>query len=57
MFQPYGELFDETYSRYNANMLENQDPFVRFKHDKTGEAMYSNDQDDENVESSRRADI
>ena len=40
-----------------VNMLENQDPFVQFKHDKTREEMYSNDQDDENAESSRKAEI
>ena len=49
-FEPFGNLVDDSYSRYNANMLDNQDPFG-LTFDETGKAVYSNDQDDENTES------
>ena len=48
--EPFGNLVDDSYSRYNANMLDNQDPFG-LTFDETGKAVYSNDQDDENTES------
>lgn len=38
-------------------MLDNQDPFGLIKNDETGEAVYSNDQDDGNIESNRNSAI
>ena len=32
-------------------MLDNQDPFGLNRNDETGEAVYSNDEDDGNIES------
>ena len=49
-FKPYDDLADEAYSCYNAYMLDNQDPFGQNEHDETGEAVYSNDQDNQNTE-------
>ena len=49
-FKPYDHLVDEAYSCYNADMLDNQDPFGQNGHDETGEAVYSNDQDNQNTE-------
>ena len=49
-FEPCSDLVDEAYSCYNANMLDNQDPFIQIENDETGEAVYSND---ENTNSSR----
>ena len=46
-FEPYGDLVNEAYSHCNANMLDKQDPFGQIENGKRGEAMYSNDQDDE----------
>ena len=40
-FEPY---VDEAYSRYDANMLENQNPFGQIENDETREAVYFNDQ-------------
>ena len=50
-FEPYSNLADEAYSRYNAKMLESQDPFTQIENDETGEAVCSDDQDDENTDS------
>ena len=49
-FEPFGNLVDDSYSRYDTNMLDNQDPFG-LTFDETGKAVCSNDQDDENTES------
>ena len=49
-FEPCSDLVDEACSCYNANMLDNQDPFSQIENDETGEAVYSND---ENTKSSR----
>ena len=35
-FEPFGNLVDDSYSRYNANMLDNQDPLVKLKMMKQG---------------------
>ena len=56
-FEPYGDLVHEAYSRYNANMLNSQDPFGQIENDEIGEAVCSNDQDDENTESNRNSEI
>ena len=50
-FEPYSNLADEAYSRYNAKMLESQDSFTQIENDETGEAVCSDDQDDENTDS------
>ena len=49
-FEPYDDLVEEVYSCYNADMLDNQDPVGQNGHDETGEAVYSNDQDNQNTE-------
>ena len=56
-FEPYGDLADEAYSRCNVNILDNQDPFGQTENDETGQAVYSNDQDDEKSESNRNSSI
>ena len=56
-FEPYSDLVDETCSCYNANILDNQDPFGQVENDETGEAVYCYDQDDENVKSRRNSRI
>ena len=43
-FEPYDDLVNEACSHCNANMLDKQDPFGQIEN---GEALYSNDQDDE----------
>ena len=40
-FEPCGVLVDEAYSRYNANMIDNQDPFSQTGNDETGKALHS----------------
>ena len=50
-FEPHGDLVDEAYSRCNANTLDNQVPFGQIEYDDTREAVYSNNQDEENKES------
>ena len=56
-FEPYADLADEAYFRYNANMVYNQDLFGQTGNDKTREAIYSSDQDDDNTESSKNSAI
>ena len=51
-FEPYGDLVDEASSRYNTSMLDNQDHFGQI-----GEAVYSNDLNDENTESNKNSAI
>ena len=48
-FQPSVDLVDETYPLDNANMFENQACFVQIEIYETEEAVYCNDQDDENI--------
>ena len=40
-FELYGDLVDETYSRYNINIIENQDPFAETENNEKGEVVYS----------------
>ena len=35
-FEPCSDLVDEACSCYNANMLDNQDPFSQIENDETG---------------------
>lgn len=35
-FEQCGVLVDEAYSRYNANMIDNQDPFGQIENHETG---------------------
>ena len=56
-FKPNGGLLDEAYSRYNVNMLDNQDPIVQIENTEKREAVYSNDQHDENTESNKNSAI
>ena len=39
-FEPYGALFDGTFSCCNANMLGNEDFFGRIENDETEESVY-----------------
>ena len=48
-FEPCGVLVDEAYSRYNANMSDNQDPFSQTGNDETGKALHSSNQDNEKM--------
>ena len=50
-FEPCYILVNEAYSWYNANILCNQDLFGQIESDEVREALYSNNQDNENTES------
>ena len=40
-FELYGDLVDKTYSRYNTNIIENQDPVAETENNEKGEVVYS----------------
>lgn len=50
-FEPCYVLVNQTYSWYNDNILCNQDLFGQIENDEVREALYSNNQDNENTES------
>ena len=51
------DIVDETYSRYNANMLDNQDPFGQIENNQTGDAVSSNYKKNENAQSNKKSTI
>ena len=46
-FEPYGDLVDQVYSRFNETLINNQDPHGQMKNDQISGAEYSSDNDSE----------
>ena len=49
-FEPYGDLVDQAYSKFNETLVNNQDPQSQIENDETPGAEYSNESYSENRE-------
>ena len=52
-FEPYGDLVDQTFSQFNENSINKQDPHSQIENDKTPEAEYANGNDSEDTETNK----
>ena len=52
-FKPYGDLVDQTFSQFNENSINNQDPHSQIGKDGTPEAEYANENDSEDTETNK----
>ena len=48
--EPYGDLVDQTFSKFNENSIINQDPHSQIENDETPGAEYPNENDSEDTE-------
>ena len=42
-FEPYGDLVDQVFSKFNENSISNQDPYSQTENDETSGAEYPNE--------------
>ena len=52
-FEPYGDLVDQVFFQFNANLMNNQDPHSQIENDETPGAEYSNESDSEEKETNK----
>ena len=52
-FEPYGDLVDQAYSKFNETLINNQDPKSQIENDETPGAKYSNESYSENRETNK----
>ena len=49
-FEPYDDLVDQVFSKFNDNSIHNQDPHRQIENDKTPGTKYPNENDSEDTE-------
>ena len=49
-FEPYGDLVDQTFSQFNENSINYQDPDSQIENDETPEVEHHNENDSEDIE-------
>ena len=57
IFEPYGDLVDEVYSRLSETLINNQDPHSQIEHDEIPGAEYPNGNDSEDTETRKTCTI
>ena len=57
IFEPYGDLVDEVYSRLSDTLINNQDPHSQIEHDEIPGAEYSNGNDSKHTETRKTCTI
>ena len=56
-FQPYEDLVDQSFSQFNENSINNQDPHSKFENDGTPGAEYRNENNSEDTETNKTSAI
>ena len=57
MFDPYGDLVDQTYSKFNETLINNQGTHKQIENDETPQAEYPHENNSENTDTNENSAI